>query len=115
MYRLKSNGTYTESLNTLDDREDQNYKENKGATKPTGIQLSKLENIFERAEKGRREPPGTTAPVVIKQYIFYDGESRIYNDNNTFYIKKNMKIPKKLPQKEHGKEGRLFSSIHRHY
>ena len=36
LYRLKSNTTYTESLNILDDRKDQNYEENKGATKPTG-------------------------------------------------------------------------------
>ena len=86
--KIESNSIYTESLNTLDYRKDQNYEENKGATKPTGIQLSKLENIFERAEKGRREPPGTTAPVVIKQYIFYDGESHLCNDNNTFYSKK---------------------------
>ena len=32
LYRLRSSTTYTESLNSLDDREDQNYEENEGAT-----------------------------------------------------------------------------------
>ena len=39
LYRPRSNTTYTESLNTLDEREEQNYEENEGATKPTGVHL----------------------------------------------------------------------------
>ena len=46
LYRLRSNTKYTESLNTLDDREDQNYEENKGTTKPTGLHLIKLEQCY---------------------------------------------------------------------
>ena len=40
---LRSSTTCTESLNTLNDREDQNYEKNKRATKPTGVHLRKLE------------------------------------------------------------------------
>ena len=43
LYRPRSKTTYIESLNTLDDREDQNYEENEGATKPTEVHLRKLE------------------------------------------------------------------------
>ena len=46
LYRMRSNTTYTESLNTLDDREDQNFKENEGAAKLTGKYLRKLEQEF---------------------------------------------------------------------
>ena len=41
LYRMRSNTTYTESLNTLDDREDQNYEENVRATKPVGVHQRK--------------------------------------------------------------------------
>ena len=39
LYRLRSNSTYTDSLNTLDDREDQNMQETKEQKKPTGVHL----------------------------------------------------------------------------
>ena len=69
MYKLRNNNTYTESLNTLNDREDQNYEENEGSTKPTGVYLRKMEKEYmKEAERSEREPPGTTAPIVIKQY-----------------------------------------------
>ena len=42
---------YAESLNTLDDREDQNYKENEGAAKPTGIHLRKLKKGYVKEQK----------------------------------------------------------------
>ena len=35
LYRLRSNTVYTKSLNTLDDKDNQNYKENEEVTKPT--------------------------------------------------------------------------------
>ena len=35
LYQLRDNTSYTESLNILDEREDQNYEESKGATKTT--------------------------------------------------------------------------------
>ena len=34
LYKLRSNTTYTESLKTFDNREDQNCKENEVTTKP---------------------------------------------------------------------------------
>ena len=40
------NTTYTESLNTMNDREDQNCEEKGGATKPTEVHLGKLEQGF---------------------------------------------------------------------
>ena len=58
LYSLRNNSIYTVSLNSLDDREDQNYVGDKGTTKPTGVHLKKTETrIYERAEKGGREPP----------------------------------------------------------
>ena len=62
-----SNTTYTESLNNLDDRENQNYEENKKATKSTGVHLRKLEKIYERSERNGREPPGTITLMANKR------------------------------------------------
>ena len=42
LYKLKTNTSYTETLNTLDDRDDQNYKENERLIKPIGVYLSRL-------------------------------------------------------------------------
>ena len=50
-FSTKSNTTYIESLNTLDDREDQNYEENKRATKPTRVHLRKLEQGYIKEQK----------------------------------------------------------------
>ena len=43
LYKLKSNTSYIETLNTLDDSEDLNYKENKRSIKSMGVYLRKLE------------------------------------------------------------------------
>ena len=43
LYKLRSKITYTESLNTFDDRENQNYEESNEAAKPKGANLRKLE------------------------------------------------------------------------
>ena len=67
MYKLRSNTTYTKSLNTLDDREDQNYEENEGATRPTQVNLKKLDQRYGKEQRERRETPGTTASMFIKQ------------------------------------------------
>ena len=40
-----------ESLNTLDNRDDQNYKENKEETTPTGVQLKKLEQGYMKEQR----------------------------------------------------------------
>ena len=65
LYRLRSNSTYTVSLNTLNDREDQNYGRNEGSTKPIGVHLRKLEQEYINEQ---REPPGTTTPMANKQF-----------------------------------------------
>ena len=41
--KLKSNTSYIEKVNTLDNREDQNYEENERSIKPLGMYLRKLE------------------------------------------------------------------------
>ena len=51
LYRLRSNSTYTVSLNTLDNRENQNYVGNEGATKPTEVQLRKLEQGYMKKQR----------------------------------------------------------------
>ena len=70
LYKLSSNITYTKTLNSLDDRKDENYEENKrnnqinkSIPKKTGTR------IYERADKGRKELTGTTAPMVINLAI----------------------------------------------
>ena len=45
LYKLRSNATYTEFLRTLDYRDNQDYEENKGASRPTGVHLRKMEQI----------------------------------------------------------------------
>ena len=40
--KLNSNTSYIERLKTLDDGEDQNYKENERSIEPTGVYLRKL-------------------------------------------------------------------------
>ena len=69
LYRLRINITYTKSLNTLDDRKDQSYEENEGATKPTGVHLRKQE---QRSEKGGRELSGQEPIWLInKMHIVF--------------------------------------------
>ena len=47
--------TYTVSLNTLDDKEDQNYVGNEEATKPTGVHLRKLEQGYMNKQRELEE------------------------------------------------------------
>ena len=54
LYKIKSNTSYIETLNTLDDREDQNYEENERSIKPTGVYLRRLEQRY--MEKQREIP-----------------------------------------------------------
>ena len=51
LYYLKSNTSYIETLNTLDDREDQNYEENERSIKPSGVYLRKLEQRYMEKQK----------------------------------------------------------------
>ena len=48
--KLKNNTSYIETLNTLDDREDQNYEE-KRSIKPLEVYLRKLEQIYMEKQK----------------------------------------------------------------
>ena len=51
LYKVKINSTYAESLNTLDDRNDQNYKENERATKPREVYLRRLKRRYMEEQK----------------------------------------------------------------
>ena len=51
LYKLRSINAYTESLNTLGNREDQNYVGNERTTKPTGIHLRKLEQSYMKKQR----------------------------------------------------------------
>ena len=62
LYKLKCNTLYIETLNTLDDRENQNYEENKKPIKPMGVYLRRLE------ERDRRDELDTATPMVGKQH-----------------------------------------------
>ena len=46
LYKLKSNSSYIDTLNTLDNNQDQNYEENERAIKPTGVYLRRLEQRY---------------------------------------------------------------------
>ena len=46
MYKIKSNTSYIEILNTLDDREDQNYEENESSIKHTGNDSKRKQRLY---------------------------------------------------------------------
>ena len=46
LYKLKSNILYIDTLNTLDDSEDQNYEENDRSIKTTGLYQRKLKQRY---------------------------------------------------------------------
>ena len=80
--------TYTESWNTLDDREDHNYEENEGATKLTGLYLRKLE---QRCMKEQREMEenhlAQPLPWLINNtHLGYDSPTNNYNEKTTVSI-----------------------------
>ena len=51
LYKLKRNTSYIETLNTLDDREDQNYEENERSVKHMGVYLIRLEQRYMEEQK----------------------------------------------------------------
>ena len=55
LYRLRSNSTYTEFLNTLDNIEDQNYVGNEEATKPKGVHQRKLEQRYMKEQRKKTD------------------------------------------------------------
>ena len=60
-----NNTTYTESLNILDKREDQNYEENEGAIKSKEVHLRKLEQEYMKEQREVEENY-----LLTKQSIF---------------------------------------------
>ena len=51
LYKLKSNISYIETLNTLDNREDQNYEDNERSIKSTGVYLRRMEQRYLEEQK----------------------------------------------------------------
>ena len=49
--KIKSNTSYIDTLNTLDDREGQNYEENEMSIKPTRVYLGRLEPRYMEYQK----------------------------------------------------------------
>ena len=67
---MKINTTYTESQNTLDNRENQKYEENEKIAISKNSTLKKTRTkMYERTKGDSKELPATTASIVIKQYI----------------------------------------------
>ena len=54
LYKIKCNTSYIDTLNTLDDSEDQNSEKNDRSIKPTGVYLKKLEQRY-MEERNRRD------------------------------------------------------------
>ena len=52
MYGLKSNTSYIDTLNSLDDRDDQNHEESERSIKLMGVYLRRLDKVI---WKNRRE------------------------------------------------------------
>ena len=51
LHKLKTNSSYIETLNTLDNNKDQNYKENERSIKPTAVYLRRLEQKYMGEQK----------------------------------------------------------------
>ena len=69
LYKLKSNTFYIETLNTLDNKENQNYEENERFIKLTGVYLRRLEKkIYGRTERDRIDERDSANPMVDKQH-----------------------------------------------
>ena len=51
LYKLKSKTSYIQPLNTLHDKEDQNYEENERSIKPTGVYRRRLEQRYMEEQK----------------------------------------------------------------
>ena len=71
LYLLKSKSSYIEILNTLDDREDQNYEENEKSIKPTGMYLRRLDQIYMEEQKEIENMNQTQQlPWLVNNIIF---------------------------------------------
>ena len=75
-YKLESNTSYIDTLDTLDDSEDQNYEENEMSIKPTGVYLRKLERRYMEKPNDIEEMNQTQQPPwLVNNILFcYEGE-----------------------------------------
>ena len=82
-YKLKGKSSYIETLNTLDNNENQNYEENERSIKPTGVYLRRLEKRYmgeqmEIEEKNQTQQP----PWLVNNISFcYEGEKHTRNES----------------------------------
>ena len=54
LYKLKSNTSYIETLNKLNDKDNQNYEENERSIRLTGVYLRRLEQRNKYIWKNKR-------------------------------------------------------------
>ena len=82
LYKLKINSSYIETLNTLDENEDQNYRENERLIKPTGVHLGRLEQRYMVEKKEIEEINQTQPPLwLVNNILFcYKGDEHTGND-----------------------------------
>ena len=71
MTQLKSNTSNIETLNTLNDREDQLYEENERSIKLTGMYLRRLEQRYVEEQKEIEEMNQTQQPPWLVNNIFF--------------------------------------------
>ena len=83
LYKLKSNPSYIDTLNTIDDSEDQNYEESERSIKPTGVYLRGLEQRYMEEQKEIEVLNQTQQPswMVNNISFCYEGEKCFGNDN----------------------------------
>ena len=72
-----------QSLNILDDREDQNYVGNEGSTKPPGVCLRKLKQGYMKEQREVEENHLAQHPLwlINNVHFCYDRDSLANNDN----------------------------------
>ena len=97
LYKMWSKTKYTESLNTLDDREDQNYEENERSIKPSGVYLRKLEQRYMEKQKEIEEiNQSQQPPCLIKNILFwYERKTQTQNsvrESSTSYNLKEITV-----------------------
>ena len=83
LYKLKSYSSYMETLNMLDNSEDQNYKKNERSTKPTGVYLRRLERRYMGEQMEIKEMNQTQQlPWLINNILIcYEGNKHTGNES----------------------------------
>ena len=95
--KLRSNTAYIESLDTLDDRDDQNYENKVGATKPMGVHLRRLKWRHMEEQKEIEEMSKTQQLLCLVNNIFfcYEGGMTTWKNNISYNSKKHREITNK--------------------